>query len=275
MRQSAPFTSDDLADLDERILSKATAVVAKREVAAGNHDHTVIAMRHDCDAAHSLSTAVKFAQWEADRGYRATYYMLHTSPYWQSPGFRPALEKIALLGHEIGIHTNALAEALRTGRDPHEILAEALDLLRSWGHKIIGVAGHGDPFCNRDRGPGEITFANDEQFVECARPREGAADRVITRGTVSYQLDPRPLADFGLEYEAIRVSQPRQQPVWRVSDSGGRWKHVDYEPTFDEAVELFNERTRFGTNEPWQLQLLVHPDWWSESFLREAVAVNA
>lgn len=272
MNDHAPFTAADLEELDERILARTSAVVSIREVHAGNHGHTVVGMRHDCDAGHSLATAVEMAEWEAERGYRSTYFMLHTSPYWRSSLFRSSLERIALLGHEIGIHTDALAEALRTGGDPHRILEDALEMLRSWGHAITGVAGHGNPLCNRKRGPGEVTFANDEQFAECARPREGKPDRLITRGQVTYRLDPRPLADFGLAYEAIRVSQPAGMPVWRVSDSGGRWKHVDYEPTFGEAVGLFNERTRFGTSEPWQLQMLIHPDWWAEAFVREAVA---
>ena len=272
MNDHAPFTPADLAELDERLLDRASAVIAMREIYAGNHDTNAIGMRHDCDAGHSLTTAVRMAEWEADRGYRSTYYVLHTSPYWVAPEFRRSLDRIAGCGHEIGIHTNALAEGLRTGRDPHVILMNAIERLRSWGFPVTGVAGHGDTFCNRDRQPGEITFANDEQFVECARPNEGEPDRLITRGSVSYKLDPRPLADFGLEYEAIRVSG--EWPKWRVSDSGGKWKHADYEPTFDEAVDLFEARTG-GVRAPQQLQMLVHPDWWHEAFVRSPVKAVA
>ena len=278
MRAESPFGPDDLHELDERILSRASGVISKREVHAGNHDPRAVAVRHDCDAAHSLAVAVKFAAWEAERGYRSTYYMLHTSPYWNWPTFRPSLERIALLGHEIGIHTDALAEALIHGGDPDQILEQALETLRSWGHTITGVAGHGNGICRAK--PGEINFANDEQFVECEPGRErvreervaaGLDPLMIVRGARALRVHPRPLADFGLEYEAIRVSRPAGMPVWRVSDSGGRWKHADHEPTFDEAVDLF-ERRLDGSADPQQLQLLVHPDWWADAFVAARVA---
>lgn len=258
MNDQAPFTNTDLDELDTGLLANASAVIAMQEVYAGNRDHRAIGMRHDCDAGHSLATAVRMAEWEAARGYRSTYYVLHTSPYWTDPRFPHMLENIAIAGHEIGIHTNALAEALRTGRDPDCILSEALQTLRGYGFPVRGVAGHGDPFCNRDRGEGEITFANDEQFVECARPGEGEPDRVITRGNITLKLAPRPLADFGLDYEALHVALPRP---WRMSDSGGRWQHPN-EQTYQWQVDQFNSRTV----QDRQFHLLVHPDWWGQAF---------
>src|SRR6185295_7735468 len=108
----------DLAELDMLLLDRAKAVIAMEDMHDGNRDPNTIAMRHDVDAGHALATAVRIAEWEAHRGYRSSYYILHTSPYWLAPGFRESLEQIANHGHEIGIHANALAEALRTGRDP-------------------------------------------------------------------------------------------------------------------------------------------------------------
>ena len=259
MRDHAPFRPGDLAELDARLLSCASAVVALQEVHAGNRSPGVIGFRHDVDAGHALATAVRMAEWEADRGYRSTYFVLHTSPYWQTPGFCDALDRIACLGHEIGIHTNALAEALRTGRDPDLILDAALKTLRGLGFTARGVAGHGDPFCNRDRAPGEITFANDEQFVECARPQEGEPDRLITRGNIRLKLRPRPLADFGLDYEALMLGMPRP---FRFSDSGGKW----LTPGFNETADRFQSETER------QLHLLIHPDWWAAAFTAEARA---
>lgn len=264
MRERAPFQPADLAELDELFLDRADAVVAMQEVHAGNRAPTVIGMRHDCDAGHSLATAVKMAEWEAERGYRSSYYVLHTSPYWGTPGFRESLERVAVLGHEIGIHNNALAEALRTGRDPSDILWQALDELRGWGFQVRGTAGHGDPFCNRDRAPGEITFANDEMFLECARPKEGPPDRVITRGNISLKLNPRPLADFGLDYDALWLGMNRP---FRCSDSGGKWLN----PGFEETADKFAGILRSPANNP-QLHLLIHPDWWAQAFTRMEVA---
>jgi hypothetical protein len=267
VRQNAPFRPDDLAELNKRFLARASAVIAMQEIAAGNRDHKAIGLRHDCDAGHSLATAVKMARWEADRGYRSTYYILHTSPYWEAAGFRRMLEQIAGYGHEIGIHTDALAEALKTGRDPDSILHDAIATLRGYGFPVRGVAGHGNPICNRDRAPGEITFANDEQFVECARPQEGEPDRIITRGGVSLKLAPRPLADFGLDYEALTVGRPYP---FRCSDSGGKWLR----PGFEETVELFDymlastPELEAAAQPHWyrQLHLLIHPDWWAHAF---------
>lgn len=273
MRSNAPFNSDDLAELDDLLLSRATAVVAMEDVHDGHKDPRAIGLRHDVDAGHALKTAVKMAEWEAGRGYRSTYYILHTSPYWLSEGFADALDRIAGYGHEIGIHSNALAEALRTGRDPDVILEQAIATLRGFGFRVRGVAGHGDPFCNRDRGPDEITFANDEQFLECARPKEGAPDRTITRGSRSITLKPRSLSEFGLEYEALKLAYGKGMLPFRISDSGGRW----LKPGWEETVEKWN-RQRFEnpdvdrpTQEIRQMHMLIHPDWWHRAFARRRV----
>lgn len=275
VRERAPFAADDLADLDAAILSRASAVVAMEDVHDGHRDPNAIGLRHDVDAGHALATAVKIAEWEADRGYRSTYYILHTSPYWQAPGFREALEQIAGYGHEIGIHADALVEALKTGGDPDVILAAALETLRGYGFRVRGVAGHGNPICNRDAAPGEISFANDEQFLECARPSEGPPDRTITRGNVSLSLRPRPLADFGLEYEALKTAYDGETVFpFRISDSGGRWLRPGWEET---VVKWQHERLVAGyvtapTGDVRQLHFLWHPDWWREAFVAQAVA---
>ena len=277
MRERAPFHADDLAELDDLFLSQATAVVAMQEVHAGNHAPSVIGLRHDVDASkeatrHALNTAVKMAEWEADRGYRASYYILHTAPYWREPGFRGKLERIATLGHEIGIHNNALAEALRTGGDPYLILESAIEELRSFGFQVRGTAGHGDPFCNRDRQPGEVTFANDEIFVECARPQEGLPDRKITRGNITLRLRPRPLADFGLDYDALWLGM---QLPFRCSDSGGRWLNPGFEESADRFRIMRGASAADGLNDPRtfrQLHLLIHPDWWQHAFASVLVA---
>ena len=276
MRANAPFRAADLAELDMLLLDRATQCIAMEDVHDGNHDPRNIALRHDCDAGHSLATAERIAEWEAERGYRSTYYILHTSPYWNAEGFRETLERIYGLGHEIGIHSNALAEALRTGQDPDLILEQAIGTLRGFGLPVRGVAGHGDRFCNYERNieAGEITFANDEQFVECARPQEGPPDRTITRGNISLKLKPRPLADFGLEYEALKLGYAGKMMPFRISDSSGRW----LKPGWEETVERWNhERAAFprettASAAVRQLHFLLHPDHWRYAFRSERVA---
>jgi hypothetical protein len=263
VRARAPFLVDDLAELDA-LLSRADAVVAMQEVHDGNRDPNTIGLRHDLDAGHALATGVRIAEWEAERGYRATFYMLHTSPYWTTTEFPHACDRIASLGHEIGIHADALAESFKTGRHPDAILSDAIAKLRTLGHEVRGVAGHGNPLCNRDRREGEITFANDEQFTECARPQEGPPDREIYRGQYdrTLTLDPKPLAYFGLEYEALVLGLPKP---WRISDSGGKWLN----PGWDETVDRWATRNDVVGR---QLHFLWHPDWWSRAFTHQAVA---
>jgi hypothetical protein len=235
-------TAADLLQLDD-LLSRAHAVVAMQEIHAGNSRNDVIGLRHDVDDnADSLATAVKLARWEAERGYRSTFFMLHTASYWQASAFEDSLYAIARHGHEIGIHANALAHALRNGGDPDEILWDAIEDLRTLGFPVRGVAGHGDGICF----PAGII--NDEQFLECARPEMGAPDRAIKFNGITLTLAPKPLEHFGLVYESLRLPRARYQ-----SDSGGRW----YEPMTKTVAEFPSERG--------QLHLLVHPDWYGEA----------
>jgi hypothetical protein len=215
-----------------------------REIHAGNTRPDVIGMRHDIDDNRdSFATAMALNRWEALHGYRSTFYVLHTASYWvDGPFFRAGLEEIALAGHEVGIHANAVAAALLTGDDPDEILWTAIDTLRDWGHTITGVAGHGDELCAR------VMFVNDEQFVECARPLYGAPDRTLVFKQVRVQLQPRPLDDFGLAYCAPWLSRSIY-----LTDSGDQW-HPDFATVASD----------FATG--GQLHVLQHPDWWPNAF---------
>lgn len=235
------FTCRDLDELDRLILSPAAAVVAMRDIHAGERDPNVIGLRHDVDDNRgSLDTATRIAGWEAAHGYRSTYFILHTAAYWRDePRLRAALEQIAGHGHEIGIHCNAITAALEHGGDPHQILHAAIEQLRGYGYPVTGVVGHGDRLC-RIAG-----FVNDEQFLECGRPQMGAPDRELAHAGRRLQLDPRPLAEFGLEYVSIWLPHDRY-----LSDSGGTW----------------NLPPSSVPDGPGQLHVLQHPDWWGAAF---------
>lgn len=236
------MTPQDLAEL-ARLFAKAAAIVPMRDIAAGRAEPDVIGLRHDVDDnKDSLETAVRMAEWEHKRGYRSTYFMLHGSSYWaDEPRLRAALDLIAGQGHEIGIHTNAITEAFRTGSHSHTILADALGQLRTWDHEITGVAGHGDRLCY------QAGFINDELFVECRRPDMGPPDRLLEHGGVHVKLQPRPLAHFGLTYESLRAGDRRSY----LSDSGGTWNVPIASLDFPACG---------------QLHVLQHPDWWAEAF---------
>src|ERR1700747_717225 len=101
MRDRAPFQLADLDQLDAMFTSKDDRVIPLREVVAGDREPNVTGMRHDCDNAQSLRIATHLAAWEQERGYRSTYFILHSAPYWNAPGFEDYLEEIASCDHEI------------------------------------------------------------------------------------------------------------------------------------------------------------------------------
>lgn len=235
MRDAAPFLPDDLDHFDQ-LLAKADRVVPMVDVFHGDrHDHT-IGLRHDVDDNHgSLDTALKLGEWEHARGYRATFYLLHDSHYW--PNVHDAARELFELGHEVGIHVNAIGEAIRQNRDPKTILSEALHHLRC-AVPVVGMVAHGDPLCHQHR------FVNDELFMECRRPTYGPASR--TAGTVL--IDPVSMWEFGIKYDANWIGRGDY-----LSDSGGRWSQP-----FDEVLEQWPATG--------QLHILQHPDWWARAF---------
>lgn len=246
------FHRPDLEQFDTLLLSRAASVISLREVHAGNHCEDCIALRHDVDDNRgSFETAQVMARWESYHGYRSTYFVLHGAHYWSGsdPFFRAGLEEIALNGHEVGIHVNCIAEALRTGKDPDEILWEAVEELRSWGHAVIGAASHGDSLCH------DVGFVNYEQFEEHKQDDRDPYRRLVYRGR-SVKLQPLPLSAFRLAYEAYLLPRGRY-----LSDSGGRWSL---------PLEPFALKFEFDS----QLHILQHPDWWGDALSpdREEVA---
>lgn len=242
MRAVYPFQAEDLAELEE-LFESASAVVAMEDAAAGFTDNQMIVLRHDVD--NQIAPAVAMAQWEAERGYRSTYFILHTAPYWQTTEtLRAALDVIADCGHEIGFHVNAIAEAIRTGLDPLNIATTAVAELRSYGHEIHGVVPHGDPLCYVHH------FVNDELFIESPRPKYGAPDRYVA----GVKLQPVHRLTLGFDYD----------PNWLpravgVSDSGGSWS---------QPFEKLTAGFPYGG----QVHMLLHPEWWADAFSAELVA---
>lgn len=216
------------------------------DIHKGDSGADVLGLRHDVDDnAGSLQTALRLAEWEFSHGYSSTYYLLHDSHYWGEEMLMAA-EQMEELGHEVGIHVNAIAEALRQQRDPRAILREAVDYLRT-AVRVVGAVAHGDELCHKAH------FVNDEMFLESPRPDCGARDRAVVHNTRSVKLNPVSMWDFGIEYLANWL--PRGD---YISDSGGKWSQP-----FERVVSGFGERG--------QLHMLVHPDWWSEAFVEVTV----
>lgn len=234
------FTRPDLNLLDG-LLEDAVAVVSMRQVHDGATDPRIIGLRHDVDDnTGSLETAVEMARWEAERGYRSTFYLLHTAAYWMGPRFRRKVTEIAECGHEIGIHNDAITAQLETGEPAADILFEAVERLRGYGFPVISTVGHGNARCYTDG------YTNDQLFVECQRPDYGDITRLGVQ-TVS-------LADLGLEFDSIWLHRGDY-----LSDSGGNWSQP-----FRTAADAWPGKG--------QLHMLVHPDHWVGAFEPEKAA---
>lgn len=225
----------DIAQLDY-FLGRGN-VVALRRIADGDNDGLTIGLRHDVDD-RGWPVALAMAEREAHFGWCSTYYFLHTAPYWGTPGFIAGVERIVALGHEVGLHNNALTVWYRTGDDPFQTFYEALAALREWsGAPIRSTAGHGDEDCYVGR------FVNYSMFEGCD---PGPAWRSFEELT---GMEPRPLSDFGLDYHGDHL--PRS---CYISDSGGRWTH---------------DLTRVVCEFPFETNTIVlqHPDWYPVKLL--------
>lgn len=86
----------------------------------------IIALRHDVD--FDVENALKLARWESARGFRASYYLLHTGWYWRVVGASLSKQMVDAamemqdLGHEVGLHNDAISVALASGRRPADVL---------------------------------------------------------------------------------------------------------------------------------------------------------
>ncbi len=148
--------SFNLAQLEafDRFLSTAEAVIPCIEAARGNHSPDVIVLRHDIDA--NLEKAVAFAEWEHERGYRSSYFALHTAGYFRDkPALYDALAHIESLGHEVGLHHDALSVVCERYSDPEvwwdaavDVLRLELGELRAAGFDVVGCCAHGGS-CSR------------------------------------------------------------------------------------------------------------------------------
>lgn len=190
-----------------------------------------IGLRHDMD--NEYRNALKLAQWEHAHGIRASYYVLHSAAYWRDERMElfETLHAIAALGHEVSLHNDAITLALLCGGDPALILFDGLRTLRARGFECVGTAAHGS------RASHKAGLVNYDMFAECA------TDAYRKRWT------PRPMADFGLEYEAYHLPYEHY-----LTESGGTWR----QGTPGEITERF-------VLEGGNLVVLMHPCHWGDA----------
>lgn len=208
-------------------------VAPMRDFARGEGD---LALRHDVDSR--LDSALELARLEHDRGLRATYFVLHTAPYWNDPGLVDELHRLQGLGHEVGFHNDLVTLQRLEGIDAGAYLRQALARLRRGGIDVVGAAAHGSPWCHR------LGFHNNYVFRGWDEPVPGFPSTEVPQ-----KLDP---AEFGLEYEAYHV--PRDEYFSDSAFVDGRRAH---------PADLHLEPGK-------RTIVLVHPCHWDRSVAAKA-----
>lgn len=249
------FTEDDYATLlepytDAYEIMPIGEYVRQEDVG----DRSILMIRHDVD--HDIDTAIRIAKWEADRGIRATYCLLHTSWYYgKLDGDRyrhtdllvDSIEHLVAMGHEINFHNNLVTVALTTGKNPARLLENELAFYDSLGVSVTGTSTHGDALCH------ELNFRNWELFRECCDDRFGGPRRIentVNGSRVGCEVGEHSMSGFGLEYEAYDMGKD----VYHT-ESGGNMR----------TRQNTRGRRCFGRPDSERgsvCGILTHPIWW-------------
>jgi hypothetical protein len=125
-------------------------------------------LRHDVD--YSPTAALRLARAEADRGIRATYFLLPNSFYYNllSPEHGAFPSRLVALGHEVGLHyAVGFFRNFPRERWVELLLQQAALLARLSGTPVHAISMHqpgldgADPF----RGMTGLLNASDDRFV--------------------------------------------------------------------------------------------------------------
>jgi hypothetical protein len=134
-----------------------------------------VLLRHDVD--YSPEAALRLAELEAERGIRASYFVLPSSPYYNllSPAHAAFPGRLAELGHEVGLHYDVRFLRAFPRERWLELLQRQAELLQDLsGAPVVSIAMHqpalhgedpfrGGPFLNAydDRFFREIGYISD------------------------------------------------------------------------------------------------------------------
>ena len=233
-----------------------------------NHE-TNLFLRHDED--WNIDFSIKLAELENEVDIRSTYFLNHSEPYFDySPEFVDKCKKIVGLGHEIGIHNNALEEYYRNNTPLIDSLAKPIDFLRNNGIEIKGVSSHGSMLC-QEKGTFNFEIWQEFEGSRLASLKQGE------RFCGEFDCERIKLSDLDLDYDASLLDNDCY-----ISDSSGRlWGFfrvgVNYKgKVYDliETAEIFNNASVIKHNikeivditntsmDSGLIQILFHPIWW-------------
>jgi hypothetical protein len=191
-----------------------------------NSKKIVIGLRHDVDV--DLNVAYEFSKIESNLGFRSTYFILHTAPYYladqnnmavHSEKILPILKKMQNEKHfEIGWHNDLVTLQVIYNIDPVVFLHKELSWLRSNGLQIYGTAAHGSSFCKT------YHYMNFYFFQECSYPILVGRENNLTvpKDGKMITLTKGHLNDFNLEYEAYFLNNNKAYSD-AVIKEGVRW----------------------------------------------------
>jgi hypothetical protein len=191
-----------------------------------------VLMRHDVD--DDLDKSLSLAYIQARNGWKATYFILTTAPYWtKDRDLWSKCRDIQTMGHRVEWHNDCITEAVLTKRTPKECAAEKLQMFRDNGIPVTGSASHGNSLCHK------LHYINYQAFAEC-QEQSGPMGSILGLPPAS---DPFPMSDLGLLWESYHVPHDTY-----YSEPGGIWKN---KPDL-EVMKTGGQR----------IQVLIHPQWW-------------
>ena len=191
-----------------------------------NSNKIVIGLRHDVD--NDLNVAYQFSETESKLGFRSTYFILHTAPYYlanpvdmsvHTEEILPVLKLMQNIRHfEIGWHNDLVTLQAVYNIDPVSFLHNELSWLRSNGINIYGTASHGSNFCYT------YLYLNYYFFNECTYPVVGQFinNLNLTINGKTVPMKKGSLSDFGLEYEAYFLNNNKSFSDATITN-GIRW----------------------------------------------------
>jgi hypothetical protein len=191
-----------------------------------NSRKIVIGLRHDVD--NDLNIAYEFSETELKLGFRSTYFILHTAPYYLANQSSMALHSQNIIPilkamqndrkFEIGWHNDLVTLQLIYKLNPVLFLHDELAWLRDNGINIFGTAAHGSNYCK------VYHYMNFYFFHDCTYPVVPDRENNITVPVngVNIPIMKGNLSDFDLEYEAYFLNNNKAFSDATITN-GIRW----------------------------------------------------
>lgn len=169
------------------------------------HDEPWLILRHDID--FDVKAAREIALVEADKGFKATYFFLLRTPFYNlfTAENSKAVRDIIQAGHEIGLHFDRMAYAPDT--DSAAAIRRECAVLADWFETKIKVISYHRPIAREIEGHPEGSHPYLNTYMEAFTKR------------IAYVSDSQGAFRFGhpLDHEAFKNRGPMQlltHPIW-------------------------------------------------------------